>query len=352
MPFVKNVIIRSIGQPHGESRFIDYDSALNKGYYRLDVLKVKVKLPRGVEEVELPYKEEINYIDSPNSRITIRGGHIDTIFDIGDKYRALTQPVFEEFMQAKPGTFDGPVLRLQSIKAVGRDAYECVLQRATYFDQIRTNLSLDMPIGLGRTMRIEDLSTDKQLRPLHQSLLANTIGVSAVWVTPLKHKDRKSRYQVFLKPRRRQTGVFYDMLGTVSGVVEVPEDDEFYGQTLEVYAKKEICREFYQETGYNDYMVANNMAESVVEIIPLAFTRELMRGGKPQFFFLIVTPSIAEKDLASCFKGSFNGPAEFYKGSSPRIRKFGLSPETQCNLLYALRYIQRHEHLEYIDLSD
>ena len=94
------------------------------------------------------------------------------------------------------------------------------------------------------------------------------------------------------------------------------------------------------------------MSESVVEVVPLMFVRELIRGGKPQFFFLIVTPEISESQLMPFFKKSYNGTEEFRSAIDSRMFNYSLSPETQTNLIYALRYIQRNHHLDFIDLND
>ena len=297
-------------------------------------------------------QEIIDYIAHPDTRTVIKGGKIESRFDLGERYMALTQPNFDEFLRERPKTTNGPALRLKSLTATGDRTYECVLQRAGYHDQVRTNLTLDLPIGLGMSMRTEDLSASKQLRPLEESVLANTIGVSAIWVTPCRKGDKKSRHQVFLRPRRKQTGVYYDMLGTVSGVVEVPDDDTFTCETLEEYASSEIIREFYQETGYKQYLDSKSLPETVVQVVPLMFVRELIRGGKPQFFFLIVTPEISESELTPFFNNSYNGTEEFRSNIDARMINYRLSPETKTNLIYALRYIQRFQHLDFVDLND
>lgn len=352
MAFAKHILRKNVFKPLGDSQFIDYSSALEKDYYSHDVATVRVKIGKSVSELQLPYKEIIDYIKHPDTVTEIAGGRIDSRFNLGERYTALTQDNFDEFLKSRPNTTNGPALRMQSLTPNGDGTYCCVLQRAGYFDQVRTNLTIDMPISLGSSMRTEDLSPDKQLRPLQESILANTIGVSAIWVTPLRKGDRRSRHQVFLRPRRKQTGVYYDLLGTVSGVVEAPEGDIFPCCKLEEYAKSEILREFYQETGYKLYLDSRQMSESVVEVVPLMFVRELIRGGKPQFFFLIVTPEISESQLTPFFKKSYNGTEEFRSAIDSRMFNYSLSPETQTNLIYALRYIQRNHHLDFIDLND
>ena len=85
-------------------------------------------------------------------------------------------------------------------------------------------------------------------------------------------------------------------------------------------------------------------------MIPLAFTRELARGGKPQFFFAINTPYVDEKHVAECFEMSFNGKEEFYNDLRSRFVMYKLSPETLTNLLLTYKYLQRKQKLDYIDL--
>ena len=352
LSFAAKILQKNVFEPLGESQFINYAAALSKDFYSNDVAQVKLKIGKNIKELDLPYKEIIDYIAHPDARTMIKGGKIESRFDLGERYMALTQPNFDEFLRERPKTTNGPALRLKSLTATGDRTYECVLQRAGYHDQVRTNLTLDLPIGLGMSMRTEDLSASKQLRPLEESVLANTIGVSAIWVTPCRKGDKKSRHQVFLRPRRKQTGVYYDMLGTVSGVVEVPDDDTFTCETLEEYASSEIIREFYQETGYKQYLDSKSLPETVVQVVPLMFVRELIRGGKPQFFFLIVTPEISESELTPFFNNSYNGTEEFRSNIDARMINYRLSPETQTNLIYALRYIQRFQHLDFVDLND
>lgn len=352
LSFAAKILQKNVFEPLGESQFINYAAALSKDFYSNDVAQVKLKIGKNIKQLDLPYKEIIDYIAHPDTRTVIKGGKIESRFDLGERYMALTQPNFDEFLRERPKTTNGPALRLKSLTSTGENAYECVLQRAGYHDQVRTNLTLDLPIGLGMSMRTEDLSASKQLRPLEESVLANTIGVSAIWVTPCRKGDKKSRHQVFLRPRRKQTGVYYDMLGTVSGVVEVPDNDTFACETLEEYASSEIIREFYQETGYKQYLDSKSLPETVVQVVPLMFVRELIRGGKPQFFFLIVTPEISESELTPFFNHSYNGTEEFRSNIDARMINYRLSPETQTNLIYALRYIQRFQHLDFVDLND
>ena len=139
------------------------------------------------------------------------------------------------------------------------------------------------------------------------------------------------------------TGVFYNSLGSISGVVEPPENDVFDVDTLEEYIKRELLREFHEENPAAKFF----FKENDIEIKPLAFVRELTRGGKPQFMFVIKTPYIDDSIMAK----HFNKSLEFDDSMISRLKLYDLSPETYVNYLYALSYIQKDEYLHYIDLN-
>lgn len=349
--FVNKLIQKNISRPLPDGRFINYALALRNGFYAKDVAAVKLKFFNKTVDYQMPYKIIHNYITDPESRILIKGGDSSERFVMDAKIKSLTDPVLNEFLSLKPNTTDGPALRMKSLSVLEDGNLQCELQNASYFDQVRTNLTLDVPLNFEDTIRIIDLGEQNSLKEFSDSIMANTIGVSAVWFTECPNVDKDNRLRFFLMPRRKTTGVFTDMLGIISGVVEPPADGVFLEKTLEEYVEKEIRREFYQETGYAKYMERRGLDETCVSIFPLAFARELTRGGKPQFFFAINTPYIDEKEMADFFELSFNGQEEFYNDFRSRFVMYRLSPETLSNLLFAYSYIQRKQKLGYIDLS-
>ena len=332
------ILKENLMKPLGDSKFIDYGSAISKGFYSEDVAEMEVLCNDGKKTISIPYKVEINYIERPNAKIVIKNRNLHDVFQLSETHKKETEPLLQAFLETKKNTTDDRTLRIKSIEQVTENVYECDLQLASYYDQVRTNLTIDMPLGVGRTMRLEDLSGTRQLKKLSESILANTIGVSAIWIMPYKKGDKKNSYKVFLKPRKTETGVFYDMLGTISGVVEPPMSNVIECDTLEV--------------GYNRYLEDMGRDESEVQIIPLAYVRELMRGGKPQFFFLIKTPETTEKVISKYFKESFNGTDEFKNNIISQIKEYNMSPETQANMLFAYSYIQSRQNLGYVDISD
>lgn len=336
------------------SKFLDYSLVIRNRYYEADFMKPKVRVNGIVKSVTMPYKEIINYVIRPNSRISINDKNLHDDFRLPQETLAATQRAFDCFKSKRMLVSDDTSLRIKSLKRSSADCWNCYLQRAKYSDQVRTNLTLDFPMDSVReeTMRTMDLDDGNTLRPFDTSILANTIGVSAIWImrkTPNLNRRGKNLY--FMMPRRNNTGVYNGMLGTISGVVLAPETNSFDVDFLEDYLEGEVRREFYEESGINNLIDSGDIISENIHIIPLAFVRDLTRGGKPQFFFLILTDYLPPAKITKAFKSSFNGMMEFDDSFFTRIPRYQISPETKLNLLYGLSYVQAPKKLPFIDLD-
>ncbi|MBN1259290.1 MAG: hypothetical protein JXB35_01290 [Anaerolineae bacterium] len=318
----------------GEKKFIDYGNWVD--YYLND--SRYIEFTQGVEDtrkkVRLPYQELINFLgDNRHTRIYVDNSPQNYIMN--RELSNLTQRNLEAYCQAKPHTTPGPIVRLASLQKIDNDHYRCRLERANYFDQVRTNLTLDYPLQTypETTLRTRDLDSDNNLKPFEESALVNSIGVSAV----VYYESSDGQKHFFMKVRRETQGVFEKAFGTVSGAAEwihgadIPE--------LRYFATREVLREFRRETGFED----DN--EFIEFIAPLALTRELIRGGKPQFFFLIKIKDPFAVDTTVPFSERFGkseeGAQEFKekKLSFSKITS-SLSPELATNLVYTFEYFQ------------
>jgi catechol 2,3-dioxygenase-like lactoylglutathione lyase family enzyme len=163
------------------------------------------------------------------------------------------------------------------------------LQHAMYFDQVGTNLTLDHPFDQSicesghetRNVREWDLLNGggpMLLPPLNSSRLANTIGV-AIGVTA---KDQFGQRQILKRLRGGNVAVYENQWHVpFSFALAWPEGLE-PGETLTL--SELIARDY----GYE-------LAEELPGIEPtdfypprpLAFCRDMVRGGKPQFFYEI-----------------------------------------------------------------
>lgn len=363
--------------PRINKDFIKYSDILHKGYYQHDTLNMAVKKDNGdCKVIRLPYKELINFTKAPEASVRITNYQNIPNYRMDKKIVAATNWNLETYLQVKPlksknkkfklreviskflqrkqnQTFNGNILRLADFQEKAPNTFECEVEKAKFYDLIRTNLTLDLPFkGDGiHTLRMQDLSEDQHIRPLKESVMANFIGVSAIWCICNNHNKITDRVSFYLKPRQSNLSVFSDMLGTISGYVIPPAKAEINQNLLE-YIGKELKREFSEETGYLEYLKKNGKKTSSpdIEFIPLAMTREFIRGGNPQFFYLIKTPYISDKDFAKYFSRSKDGKNEFQDGKISNIKNYPLSPETALNLLYCYQYLQRKEYLDFISL--
>ena len=361
--------------PHISKDFIKYSDVLHKGYYHHDTLNITVKRNNGdTRDIQLPYKELINFVRTPEATVLVTNHDNVNKYKMEKKVVAQTDNNLETYLKIKPlrapklsfgkkilrllgknghQTFNGHILRLADLQETAPEKFECTVEKARFYDLIRTNLTLDLPFkGDGiNTLRMQDLSEDKRIRSFNESVMTNFIGVSAIWCICNDHDRIIDRVSFYMKPRQSNLSVFSNMLGTVSGYVIPPAKNEINENLLE-YLEKELRREFSEETGYLDYLkkTKKKINAQSIQIIPLAMTRELIRGGNPQFFYLIKTPHISEKDFARYFTKSKDGKNEFQDSTLSNVLNFPLSPETALNILYCYQYLQRKEYLNFVSL--
>jgi len=174
-------------------------------------------------------------------------------------------------------TPDGPVLEIQ---------------KATYYDQVSTNLSIDykhkaeiakiLEAGTLRDWDVLQSGTEKgHLPELSKSKLANTIGVAAGIITT----NKAGREVVLLRKRTSSVAVNPGTLSLPLSFAlnfDVTTDDKPAG-TLSDLIRSDLRHEQAQELGLD-------VSELEFENIkPLLLCRELCRGGKPQFILEIKT---------------------------------------------------------------
>ncbi|KJY80758.1 hypothetical protein TW81_18665 [Vibrio galatheae] len=157
------------------------------------------------------------------------------------------------------------------------------IQPATYFDQVATNLTLDWASGVLGEDPLLTIRNDYEkahnglLTPLRSSILANTLGVAAVVVNP-------DTNEVLVPIRGNEQAIMDNGLGkfhcSVSGVFAWNEHETIANTLSFDFFYKGIEKEIKSEIG---------LRPNQYNLIPLAFTRELVRGGKPQLFFIAET---------------------------------------------------------------
>lgn len=162
-----------------------------------------------------------------------------------------------------------------SVRSFGENQMECRFAR--YFDQVATNLTLDwdsgkLPPGAHSLRAGLEKPQDGKLPKLSESVLANTLG-TAVMVY-------NKRMQPLLRVRNPSMASigFQGLHCSVSGVLELPDGTEPGEYGFDVFLHG-THKEIKDELGLLPHQY---------QLYPVAFARELPRGGKPQLFWIAI----------------------------------------------------------------
>ena len=170
------------------------------------------------------------------------------------------------------------------------------IQPATYFNQVGTNLTIDwasdkIDDDSSSTIRNNIESHENGKFPkLKESVLANTLGVAVVLV------NSKTK-EVLIPIRGYEQAIMTTKKGkfhcSASGVFEL-DDFPSKGEilTFDIFMQG-MQKEIKEEIG---------LENDSYKLIPLAFTIELARAGKPQLFFIAET----DMDIKNIQSSMFN----------------------------------------------
>ena len=165
------------------------------------------------------------------------------------------------------------------------------IQKAHYYDQVATNLSLDYPLTgedvtnlLAKNLREWDIIQSKtdpgNLPSFQKSKLANTIGV-ALGITA---KNKKNEKIMLIRQRTKNVAVSQNMfvlpfsfsLNLDNKICQSPHSGSIF-DLIRTDFRHEQAEELGLEPNIIDFE----------KVKPVLFCREFCRGGKPQFFFEI-----------------------------------------------------------------
>ncbi|ELB1500443.1 hypothetical protein D3H41_10165 [Vibrio neocaledonicus] len=164
------------------------------------------------------------------------------------------------------------------IVAISTENNNIIGQKASYFDQVATNLTLDwrskkLP---NRSLTIRnsiELPENGLLKTLHNSNLSNTLGVAVMLYN--------RALEPFIRLRSSDLAAIPQkgLHCSASGVFEM-DDGIKAGEYNYTAIERGIEREIALEIGLD---------RAEYNLYPVAFARELPRGGKPQVFFIALT---------------------------------------------------------------
>jgi hypothetical protein len=289
-----------------KTEFISYDATWLESYYR----DVKL-LAFADDKIKAPF--EVLY-DYRNKNIADWGTYVyEGEFVFPPKLNAVKEEMVKLFSKAgKLYKGDSYCPRIRDIEVTPQGPI-IYIQKATYYDQVATNLTIDYKhteaitklLGTD-TIRLWDMEQSQtpqgSLPSLSRSCLANTIGIALGIMTV-----NKAGKQVVLLRQRTATVAVHENTLTLpmSFALNFDHSKNCHnaGALLDL-VKADIRQEQLEEMGWD----ANQL--DISDIKPLLLCRELSRGGKPQFIFEIKTKYTFE-ELARRIKEKRFGGREF-----------------------------------------
>jgi hypothetical protein len=272
--------------PYRKNKYLNYQTSyIEKEYSMTQMNWVEIRSEK--EQVRAPYELVIDYRSWPKDK---SWGYVDYIGEYSfpgelSDHKELMIKSFKREGKLQKGNNAMPRVKKVEFSKNGIPTF--YIQRAYYHDQIGTNLSLDFQNydskeflyknKLAKTVRDWDRLqcgiSNRKLPKLEQSVLANTIGV-AIGISALNQEG----FRVFLRRKRtNKVAVYPGMWHVPVSFALTPNDLKAKKKKLQDYIQYDLAAEITEEAGLEP--------TDLSPIRPIAFCRDLVRGGKPQFFF-------------------------------------------------------------------
>lgn len=182
--------------------------------------------------------------------------------------------------------FNGEIAR---ISKWDKEKNELTFQRTSYFDYLKTNLSLDSSMGKAlNSMNLrEHLHSKKTVGSLENSKLANAVGINGLVFTSDGHIIFQTRSKaVLVRPGQLCSGF--------SGTIDWDDITNISHKENLNLGDLDVLREMTEELA-----VSRNIQEKEIKNITfLGLTGELIRGGTPELFYS-VDLNISAKEVLS-----------------------------------------------------
>jgi len=256
---------------------------------------------------------------------------------------------FSKLIESKRVKNNEGAIRLQKTRE-DEEEITLSLQKASYFDQCKSNLILDWVDGTEDRISLRLLLRGVyggSLPDLNDRSMANTIGIAS-----LIYYREGDEYIPYMVKRVQKVGVFPGGVHcTSSGVAKWPSnstDDSF-----ENFFTTHMYSELEEEVGLTK--------DDIEELVPIALCREFSRGGKPQIFFsgftnlskkqLIEKRVKAQKTIKDMNLWPEIEQKKWYHSEIVlntdellgSIKKHKITLEGVASLYYGIKYLQRRE---------
>lgn len=326
----------------------DISSIFKTKYLCYDVQWLKsIYSKENFVDKKIPYVELFNFNDNPNAEILIETdpNMFQLSHDNNSCIKKFQSKALDHFEKNGKMIRNDTSVRLNGVR-IEKNKVVFQLMKCLYSDQVMSHLVLDWENQFLKQMGVSTYrgfllsKWGGKLPPLDTDLLSNSIGISIV----IYYKKEGEfipyipfRNTSFIQKRRNEPAVFEGVYHcSSSGVLEWNNlrtmDD----------IKNEMYREIYEETRITK--------EDLLVVEPIAITRELLRAGKPQIFFIgytnLTEQEITEKRKQAIIDAKNEGEKVEIRNkcmifdSKASINKKIFSLELIGNHYYSAKYIE------------
>lgn len=296
----------------------------------------------------IPYSELVSlYPDIKKIKIETNNRKF-TLHSPNQEWSKVSDLGFNKLLESKRVKNNEGAIRLKEISETN-EYIELSLQKASYFDQCKSNLILDWTSNDEDGISLRSLQRGVyggRLPAIEDRSMANTIGIAA-----LIYYREGDEYIPYMVKRVTKVGVFPGGIHcTSSGVAKWPSNSA--NTSFENFFTEHMYFELEEEVG----LTRNDISE----LVPMAVCREFARGGKPQIFYAGFTqlskseliekrtkaqatikemklwPEIEQKKW---YHSEIVLNTEELMGS---ITKYKITLEGVASLYYGVKYLQEH----------
>ncbi len=308
IPILERTYQAIVSYLKGKKR-LEYDTEeLLSYYHRLEDTGTLLEDTRF--NIRTPYEVIFDY--RQNSQVSWGVYTFNGTYKYPALFASLRKKIIEELKsKGKLNKGDNPSIRICDY-SVKDGQLSIIVQKARYFDQVGTNLILDRPFkrdmieevqakNMREWDRVQSNLRSGDLPSLSQSRLANTIGVGM----GIRAKRNDGVEVIVLRKRSKNVMIGESKWGLpLSFALSYTEATLEENGTINKLIMGDLLVELSQELG-----IENESYDST-KIVPLMLCRELVRGGKPEFF-LELESSISYENLTKKIKENESLTPEF-----------------------------------------
>jgi len=245
-----------------------------------------MELPYGDGVRAIPLVVAADWTANQNEVTRVQVTRKDDQFELNDWIKGFTDPAIQaylEFLKERNRPEPRPDLNL---RIASWDEFQgntkIQLQPVSYFDHIRTNLTIDYIHKPGGYCLREHVHKDHRLESLGRTSLADHLGIDALLFSVDGH--------LILSRRSRRLAVTVGKFGpSGAGALKASDFPKFRKRVA--LPELNLLRELFEETS----LMESDIDLDRVHILGVG--RDLLRGGKPQLFLSVPSLLTADKIL-------------------------------------------------------